>query len=160
MKELENINYEEDIRIDPEMLDFEWNEQAEKMLKYSTIAANTAHKVDLAKENLDIVKAELSRDIRIDPDKFNIDSKLTESIVENTIILQSEYIAANHALLEAKYLADMAKGAVRAFDQRKDALENLVRLLGQQYFAGPKTPHDVSQWKKKDNPVISLKRNK
>jgi len=31
--------------------------------------------------------------------------------------------------------------------QRKDALENLVRLHGQQYFAGPKMPRDV-QWER------------
>ena len=37
----------------------------------------------------------------------------------------------------------MAQGAVYAFEQRKTSLENLVRLHGQQYFAGPKMPRDL-----------------
>ena len=41
---------------------------------------------------------------------------------------------------------------LKAFEQRKDALENLVRLHGQQYFAGPKIPRDLpSEMEKRTN---------
>jgi len=159
---MEEMNYEEDIRIDPEMLEYEWIDQPNRMLRYCTILANASRKLDLAKENLDIVKAELDRDVRSDPEKYGITTKITEDLIKNTIILQGDYVAANHAVIEGKFYEDMAKSAVRAFDQRKDALENLVKLLGQSYFAGPKIPHDLSKtsWKKTDNPKISLRRSK
>ena len=47
-------------------------------------------------------------------------------------------------IFHTKYESDMAKGAVRALESKKDALENLVKLHGQQYFAGPKMPRDIS----------------
>ena len=159
----EEINYEEEIRIDPEMLDFEWIEQPNKMMKYCSIYARASRDVDLAKETLDIVRAELNRDMRAHPEKFGINVKITEDVIKNNIILQSDYIAANHALIEKKYFEEMARSAVRAFDQRKDALENLARLHGQSYFAGPKVPHDLTgynRWRKEYNPKISIKRNK
>jgi hypothetical protein len=35
-------------------------------------------------------------------------------------------------------------------DHRKSALENLVKLHGQQYFAGPMVPRDLThEWKNK-----------
>ena len=47
-------------------------------------------------------------------------------------------------VIDARYEFNTAKGAVRAVDQRKESLENLVRLHGQHYFAGPKIPRDLS----------------
>ena len=47
---------------------------------------------------------------------------------------------------------------------RKDALENLVRLHGQSYFAGPTAPHDAKfiqeARKKKDEQTQSEARSK
>ncbi len=150
--------YEEDIRIDGEMLEFEWMDQPMKMLKYCEKYASAIKQESFAKENLDICKAELDKAIRTTPESFGITGKITEETVKSTILLQADYIAANHAYIEASYEAEMAKGAVRAFDQRKDALENMVRLHGQSYFAGPKVPHDYTstkdKWKKSDNPKI------
>jgi hypothetical protein len=39
----------------------------------------------------------------------------------------------------------VASTVVRAIDQKKTALENLVKLLGASYFAGPKAPRDLTQ---------------
>lgn len=155
------MNYEEDIKIDDSMLDMEWLDQPEKMMSYCIVMADAMKALDYAKQNIDIVTAELDKEIRTDPEKFGI-SKITESVVSNTITLADAYKEANKKLIEAKYEVEMAKGAVRSFEQRKEALEALVKLHGQSYFAGPKVPHDLSKerstWKKSDNPVI--KRNK
>lgn len=160
---MEENEYAEDIRIDEEMLDWEWIDQPNRMLKYCNVLAKTLRDLDLAKEDLDVVKAGLDKDIRSDPEKFGITGKITEALLDNTITLQADFIAANHKYIECKYEAEMAKSAVRAMDQRKDALENLVRLHGQSYFAGPRTPHDLTstkpQWRKEYNPKISTKGN-
>jgi hypothetical protein len=138
------MDYEKDIQIDCDALDVEWLEQASLMLKYTRHLAKLRMELDQAKEELDVVKAELDKDIRTNPDDYDID-KITESVVENTIFLQKDYKLANKNIIQCKYEVDMAVGAVRAFEQRKDALENLVRLHGQQYFAGPRVPRDLSK---------------
>jgi hypothetical protein len=144
---MEKNDYADDLRIDEEMLEFEWQDQPVKMMKYCAVLADALKAFDFAKENLDIEKANLDKAIRTSPADYGIEGKLTETLVDNTITLQATYQAANHAYIEAKYEAEMAKGAVRSMDQRKDALENFVKLHGQSYFAGPKVPHNLAEIK-------------
>ncbi len=136
--------YEKDVNIDPNSLDVEWLEQPNLMLKYGRIAAQTKLDMDKAKEKLEVVKAELDKDIRLNPEKYDI-AKLTESVVASTILLQPEYKEASEAYIEATYEFNMARYAVQAISDRKDALENLVKLHGMQYFAGPSVPRDLSK---------------
>lgn len=138
------MNYENDIRIDETALDVEWLEQPRLMMRYANHAADTRQSLDLAKENLDIVRAEVDKSIRSDPDRFGI-AKITEAAVTAAILTDDRYREANKKLLDAKYEMDIASAAVRAVEQRKDALENLVKLHGQQYFAGPRIPRDISK---------------
>lgn len=142
------MNYEADIQIDDNSLDLEWLDQPSLMLKYARVSAQTRRILDEAKQNLDVVRAELDKDIRENPDDYGI-AKVTEGSITSAINTSDDYKKAFKAFLDAKYEADMAGGAVRAFDARKDALENLVRLHGQQYFAGPKIPRDLA-WERKE----------
>jgi hypothetical protein len=157
------MNYEDDIRIDETALDVEWLEQPSLMMKYARIAAEARMEYDKTKEALELVKAELDREIRTDPGSFGIE-KITETVVMNTILKQEAYQKTSEILIQAKYDLDIAFGAVKAFDARKDALENLVRLNGQQYFAGPKVPRDLSEvrseWRSKINKEIAIKMNR
>lgn len=157
------MNYEEDIKIDPEALDVEWLHQAELMIKYTRHAAKARMEVDQSKQALDIIRAGLDKDIRELPDQYGI-VKVTDKVVEATIITLMEYQEAFQEYLDAKYEADMASGAVQSFQQRKDALQELVRLHGQSYFAGPSIPRDlaweVEAFKKKTNAGIANKLNK
>jgi hypothetical protein len=151
-----NMNYEEDIRIDESALDVEWLDQPSLMMKYARNAAEARLELDRAKEALELAKAELDREVRSNPEAFGME-KLTESAVQNTIILQEAYIGANDNFIQAKFKADIAQGAVRAFDARKDALENLGRLLGLQYFAGPKMPRDLLEEREQRNKELNVK---
>jgi hypothetical protein len=138
------MNYEKDVRIDETSLDIEWLEQPSLMLKYGINESDLEKKKDLLKEKLDLTKADLDRKIRENPESFEI-SKITETVVANTIIMQDEYKEVYHEFLDVQHEYNIAKVAVRAITQRKDALENLVRLHGQQYFAGPKVPRDITK---------------
>ena len=137
------MDYKKDVMIDDSALDLEWIDQPSLMLKYARHASEMQKELDYAKEDLDLAKSELDKAIRSNPDKYEIE-KITETVVQNTIISQDRYIEANHKLIEAQFELNVAKGAARAIDTRKDALENLVRLHGQQYFAGPRVPRDLS----------------
>ncbi len=143
------MNYEKDIQIDQDALDVEWLEQPKLMMRYARIEAEAEREYNEAKMNLDLVKAQIDKRVRTDPDRFGI-AKITETAVTGAILMTDDYKNAHQALNEALFNWNVAKGAVRAFHQRKDALENLVRLHGQQYFAGPSVPRDLGkEWEAK-----------
>ena len=140
--------YEKDIHIDESSIDTEWLEQPMKMFKYCALAAQTRMDLDKAKEALDIIKAEIDKEVRNSPSDYGLD-KVTDKAIESITITQKNYIRVNNEYIQARYENEMVLAAVRAIDQRKDALENLVRLHGQQYFAGPKEPHNITQQRNK-----------
>ena len=137
------MNYEQDLKIDVDALDVEWADQPSLMLRYTKVAAEARMELDKAKEDLGTVKAEIDLQIREDPESFGI-AKVTESAIQSAIILDDGFNKANEKCLQLAYEFEMAQGAVRAVDQRKQALENLVKLHGLQYFAGPKIPRNLS----------------
>ena len=144
------MNYEKDLTIDPSGLDTELILQPQLMLKYAKHASEMKMEVERAKEKLDIIRADLDKKIRVAPQEFGI-VKLTESVITSTIITQVKFRAGNEEFLEAAYEANMAQGALRALEGKKTALENLVKLHGQQYFAGPSVPRDLSkEWEIKE----------
>jgi hypothetical protein len=139
-----NLNYAKDVEIDCDQLDLELLEQAALFMKYGMNAARQRKYLDIVKEKLDLVKAELDQKIRTFPSNYKID-KVTEAVVSSTIIQQDEFKEANKEYIEAKYTLDVAQVAVSAMNQRKSVLEDLVKLHGMQYFAGPRIPRDLRQ---------------
>lgn len=143
------MNYDTDITIDETALDVEWLEQPRLMLKYARYAAECKKAVDQAKEKLELVCSQIDKNIRANPSDYGL-VKPTDTAVKATIPLDEEYQEANKELIEAKFEADLAMNAVYAFNARKDALQNLVTLHGQRYFAGPKVPRDLT-WERTEH---------
>ena len=140
-------DYERDIEIDESALDVEWLEQPQLMRRYCHLAAHAHQAMLLAEERLNFVKSTLARDIRADPAAFEVmpgSRGITEDQIKAATRIQESYRAASRSYISAQYEYEVAQGAVRSFDQRKSALENLVRMHGQQYFAGPSVPRDLS----------------
>ena len=138
------MKYEDDMWIDESALDLECKDQPELMMKYSKIQAELQRDEEEKKEALDLIKAQLDKKIRSDPDSYDID-KITEGAILATILTDDSYRTASQALIDARFENNVAKGAVRACDHRKSMLETLVKLHGQQYFAGPKVPRDIAK---------------
>ncbi len=138
------IDYEKDVSIDHTALDVEWIEQPELMRKYAGHAASMKKETDEAKERFDVGKARIEMQIRANPEEYGLE-KITESAISSTVLLQEEYQELSRQYTEARYEYDVAVAAVRAIDQRKTALENLVKLLTASYFAGPQSPRDLSR---------------
>lgn len=162
---MKELNYEKDTSIDESALDTEWLQQASLTFKYCQMEAEARKAVDDTKSRLDIVKAELDKEIRNNPEKFNL-PKITESAIKSAILVNENYINAKDEYSQAQYELNMAQAAVRAIYAKKDALENLVRLHGQQYFAGPSVPRDLSkEWENRQkqtnsNKKVKIKRRK
>ncbi len=164
---MESLEYESDIRIDQDALDIEWLEQPSLVFRYSKNLAERKRIVEKLKTEIDLIKADLDKEIRLNPEAFEI-IKLTETTISNTVLQQKEYKNIYRGYIDARYELNIAQAAVDAVEHRKSALENLVRLFGQQYFAGPKIPRDLGkEWEEKERGKRSnykvaekLKRNK
>lgn len=141
------FDYEQDLGIDPNELDEEVLKQPIFYFQYAEELANAQKARDKAKERLDVTRAEIDTDIRTNSDKYDI-AKITEAVVTNTILLQDDYQQMIEDLSDKNYEVNILQAAVRAFDHRKKALENLVQLHIASYFAGPKEPRNLPPGKR------------
>lgn len=141
------MDYETDIEIDPDHLDLEWLDHSSRMLRYCTYAAETNKEMDLAKVRLDVIKAQLDQQVRSNPDQYNLGmgGRLTEASIQAAVITDPEYMLVSQDYIDKKFEHEVAVGVVKSFEHRKSSLENLVRLHGQSYFAGPAVPHNLAE---------------
>ena len=132
------VSYEGDLAIDRDSLDNEWLDQPQRFFRYSELLAKAQRRLDRAKETRDVVEAKLDRKVRQSPSVYGIPDRATESAIKNAVLLEQDFKTASTEVIDAEYKVNLLIGAVRAFTQRRDALENLVRLHGQSYFAAPR----------------------
>lgn len=143
-----NDKWKSDVEINPDALDVEWVKQASLFGEYCVEQATARDTADRAKERLEVYDAGLGLKIRANPAQFGLE-KITESSVGAVILLDKEHARLSDELNTARYQLEVIAAAVRALDQKKSALENLVRLQGQNYFAGPSVPRDIGkEWVK------------
>lgn len=140
------MSYADDVDIDEDALDVCWLEHPRLMMKYSRKAAEAHRTMDLAKEKLDLVYAQLDQAVRSNPKAYDITAeKPTEGAIKAAILTHVDYQIVSTAYIDSKFENAVAAKAVEAFEHRKSALENLVRLHGQQYFAGPSVPRNLHE---------------
>jgi hypothetical protein len=135
-------DFEKDVYIDPNALDVEWLRQASLTAKYAQKAAYAKDNLTRAKDKLDVVKAQLDGELRAGIAAG--EKKPTEAAIASMVLQHPRYAEVNEAYLEAKLNADLCQAACTALENKKSALEALVRLLGMQYFAGPREPRDIA----------------
>ena len=121
--------------IDEFKLDEEWIGQPKLYHTWARQKADAILDLDLAKAQLDIIKSGLDKHIRENKQDY---PKITEKIVENTILGSIEYQKAVKKIAEAKHKLNIIDAAVVAIEHRKVALTKLVDLHGQSYFAEPR----------------------
>lgn len=135
-----------DCSIDPDALDIEWLEQPNTFLFYAEAMANARLEMDRAKEQMDVTKAQVDTEIRRGHALSGTKPKerLTETQISNLVIQDRKYRDTVDIHIQSKHNFEILSARVKALEQRKVALENLVRLNGQQYFASPIEPRNLS----------------
>jgi hypothetical protein len=130
------FEFEKELQIDPDALDVNWLEQPSLLFRYASFLNEAEIDLEQIKNELEVLKSDLSIKIRSNPGQYGID-KVTEGAITAAILSDNSYQLKYQAYLNTKENVGMLKAAVYAINQRKDALENLVRLHGQQYFSSP-----------------------
>ncbi len=105
----------------------------------------------MADQKVKVVGAELSRQAAMDPVNCTGKEKPTVGDVDAYIRTHPDHQAAKQAWIDAEYEASYAETAHKEISfTRKQSLENLVTLHGQNYFAGPAVPRDLSkEWEQR-----------
>jgi hypothetical protein len=137
------LDYEKDLVIDLLALHTEWNNQPRVFMRYSRALADKRDELVRAEQRADVERAEADKRAR--QRHVADEKKPTEAVINSEILTDTECKKFTEIVFVLKHETDILQAAVRAFDQRKDALENLVRLHGQQYFAGPAVPYEVGR---------------
>ena len=123
--------------LDKNRLDEEWTQQPRLYAQYATKLADARAEHERAKASRDVVEAELDRDIRLNPEKYDL-TKVTEGSIQSTITLQKAHRKVVGDVIEASHTVDTLDAYVRALDHRKKALEKLVDLRLADYFSEPR----------------------
>jgi len=131
------MNAKEDLIIDENNLDQGWIKQAHLYQQYSEELADAIKIQQETKDDLELLEAQFSKDIRMFPQKYEIDVKITEKLVERTIWLQEKYIDKKQEVVETNHNVNVLKGILSGFDHKKSALENLTKLFLSHYYAEP-----------------------
>jgi hypothetical protein len=153
---MDRNEFQEDQKINPEELDLEAAEQAEKFFKWAERAVEARETADQAKFTMEVLAAQLKGEAMMDPEKFGL-KKTTVEAVNAAVQSWPAYTKAQQEYLEARKVSALMDQAVSAMEQRKRMIEVLVTLHGQQYFAGPSVPRNLvdawkeSQQKKEEN---------
>ena len=129
------MGYESDLKIDENALDREFIMQPSKYMEYAKKAAQADSERKKAKESLELTLAKLDKHAREKAAENG--EKVTEKVIDGRVKMADDYQDALAEVRDAEYSYSVLIGAVRAFDQRKTALENLVKLYIGGYFSAP-----------------------
>lgn len=140
-----DLDYQQDSFIDESDLDVEWLDQTHLAIRYGKHWAICRKRLAQAEERVKVIRAELIAEANKRPLKCCNKEKPNAADIEAYYRNSERHKKAKEEWLEAQYEADMAEvGRNEISYTRRLALENLVKLNGQQYFAGPRVPRDLS----------------
>ena len=143
------MNYDKDMEIDELMLDKEWLGQGTLALKYAKHLTHLKAKVARLEEKKKTVRSELILEVNADPEELIGKKSPNAGDIEAYYRTDEGYKEVIKELLTAAEEAEFADLAYKEIAlTRKKTLENMVILHGQQYFAGPRVPHDLVEMRK------------
>lgn len=139
-------NFLEDLEIDKYNLDEELIKHPQLYMEWALKAAGAVEDKDLAKKDLELVRAEVESKIRSEPKRFKID-KITEGAVRAAVTLHPKMKKYDKIYLKALHNERVLSKIEKAFSHRKSSLEGLVQLDLRLHFIEPKTPkqHKVNR---------------
>lgn len=124
------------VKIDPLNLDKECIRLPSDYLHFARRAADLRRDMEAAKNELEVLEADLSRRVRADPESFGIE-KPTESAISAAVKSQEGYQRRVDKIARLKHEQELAQAVVWALEHKKRALTLLVDLHGMGYFAAP-----------------------
>lgn len=166
-EEKTQLNFAEDVAIDLDDLHNEWAIHAHKRKKYADEVAFLDKSIKQQAKLIDVKKSQLKKEeARITIAIKTLNSKATVQQIDAEIMLSDDNGLKVAALalsdteqekINMEYDLNMAKNALKAMDDKKEALENEVALWSRNYFATPRERRDIPAGKIIENEIAGQK---
>ena len=134
-KQQEEYDYDRDLEINKDDLRRECSNQPKRLMKYIKELARRSKEVKYAKEDLDKTRSRLTKEIIKASDKKPLVSEIDAYVIEH-----KDYQQDRNDLADLEYEYDILRGAVDAFRQRKDMIQETIKLLHMSYFSAVEIP--------------------
>jgi len=152
------IDFDQDMQIDEDALDLELLNHSDLERKYIEECSEAFKEMKYAQENVKTIRSELIRKANDNPDKCCKKPKPNAADIEAFYRVNEDYQEAKEEAIEAEdrylVLRDM-KDDIHF--TRTKALEGLVKLHSEEYFAGPRVPRQLSKERKNWQKTKNLK---
>ena len=146
----------ENLPIDPAMLDEEWLQQPLFFDQAQQKAADCLKERDELKDKLAWLEADRGAYLRKAFKEEGFDKPPAQGVVSDWVILRPEVEDTKENLREANHSLNLANNTVRSFEMRKSALAKLTDLHISNYFSIPNPGRLVAEGKR----YIDLKNEK
>lgn len=137
------------LKIDEDALDAEWFRQADLMYDASVAVAEARLDLERKKSRLLVIYARVEKQVRGVPKKFGI-VKVTEAAVKAEVLSHERYQKALTKVQQCEFEVNIRQSLVTALSHKKSALQDLVTLHGQNYFASPHTQNEDAREQMQD----------
>jgi len=134
------LNFEDQIAINLDNLHEEWAAHAQTRYEYACEVSHLELKNKKIHEKLKTIRSELLKEAK---EQGANNASLQEAYYRT----HEDYISAKKDNIEAEYNLSMAWNALVAFDNRKNALENEVKLWKSNYFSSPTEERQIESSK-------------
>lgn len=139
-------DYKEETKIDPDALDVEWLDQPNRIGRWSKLLAKARRRLNKIEELIKVLRSEYILKVHRESEKiFGKGTKPTAPMVEAFYRTQRPYKEAKEDWIKATFAVNVLEGAVESFRHRRYSLQDLVQLHGQNYFAGPLEPRNLTR---------------
>jgi len=130
--------YKEDMIIDKNNLDEEWEQQPLKVEKWGMRLVDAQTIRDDFKDKLDLSYARIGGMIRANPADYGLKDKPTEGAISGMIIRNKEYKLLRKEVLDAEKEVASLTVVMKTLEHRKRALERLQDLFFSGYWSEPR----------------------
>lgn len=134
-------DFREYLTVDKYNLDEEWENQPNNFMDACEWYADSVMERDKCKEQLELLRAQVGKDIQDNPSEFGIDKdpgKVTVDALNKAINLDKKVRSKQEELHEKNRQVNIMSGAKEALAHKKKAIESLTELTIWGYFAEPK----------------------
>jgi hypothetical protein len=129
----------DDLYVDRNDLPTEWEKQPQLYMYWAEEYAWAVMDRDKAKDQLDLVAADLDSAIRTDPAAYEL-VKVTEASVAAAVKKQQSYGDAVEKLHQANLVVNRMAAARSAMDHKRKALEHLTTLAVNEFYSSNTAP--------------------
>ena len=138
-------DYSEDLKIDLNELEKEFEKLPSLYMYWAEQEVNAQEARDRAVQKLSIVQAELDSKIRLNPQKYGLGEKATETAFKGAVANQKEYREAEEDVIAKTKKMRIFSSAVVAMEHKKRSLTKLADLWAGQYWSVSGVPKEMKE---------------